>query len=186
MLCQSCKNKQANTHIKTIVNGELTEMNLCSECAAKQGYGSNMFNLNHFFDIGSLMSGFMGDAAAAALAPEKRCPNCGITFAQISKGGRVGCTKCYDVFYDRLLPSIKRIHGNTVHTGKKLRKPQLQSGENVNTVNTAAEKVNKPSELDVLNKQMQAAVKNQEFEKAAQLRDKINELKANQGVISNE
>lgn len=182
MLCQSCKNKQANTHIKTIINGELTEMNLCSECAAKQGYGSNMFNLNQFFDIGSLMSGFMGEAATTALAPERRCPNCGITFAQISKGGRVGCAKCYDVFYDRLLPSIKRIHGNTVHTGKKLRKPQLQSGESaVGTVNVVGEETAKPSELDVLNKQMQDAVNNQEFEKAAKLRDKINELKANQG-----
>ena len=181
MLCQSCKNKQANTHIKTIVNGELTEMNLCSECAAKQGYGNGMFNLNQFFDIGSLMSGFMNDVATTALAPEKRCPNCGITFAQISKGGRVGCAKCYDVFYDRLLPSIKRIHGNTVHTGKKLRKPQLQSGESVSSANSVGAEVKKPSELDVLNRQMQAAVKNQEFEKAAQLRDKINELKANQG-----
>lgn len=177
MLCQLCKTKQANTHIKNVVNGELTEMNLCSECAAKQGYG-NMFNLNHFFDIGSLMSGFMGEAANTALAPEKRCPNCGITFAQISKGGRVGCAKCYDVFYDRLLPSIKRIHGNTIHTGKKLRKPQLQSGTSEEVV--SAEE-NKQSELDVLNSQMQAAVKNQEFEKAAQLRDRINELKANQG-----
>ncbi len=179
MLCQLCKNKQANTHIKTIINGELTEMNLCSECAAKQGYG-NMFSFNNFFDIGSLMSGFMGEPVTSALAPEKRCPNCGITFAQISKGGRVGCAKCYDVFYDRLLPSIKRIHGNTIHTGKKLRKPQLQSGEYTEPAKepkAAAE----PSQLEKLNEQMQIAVKNQEFEKAAQLRDQINELRANQG-----
>lgn len=179
MLCQLCKNKQANTHIKSVINGELTEMNLCSECAAKQGYG-NMFSLDHFFDIGSLMSGFMGDSAASALAPEKRCPNCGISFAQISKGGRVGCAKCYDVFFDRLLPSIKRIHGNTVHTGKKLRNPRLQSGSAEDTA-TAADNSKAPSELDTLNRQMQAAVKNQEFEKAAQLRDQIKELKARQG-----
>lgn len=172
MLCQSCKTKQANTHIKTIVNGELTEMNLCSECAAKMGYG-NVFD--QFFDIGSLMSGFMGESVGKALAPERRCPNCGITFAQISKGGRVGCAKCYDFFYDRLLPSIKRIHGNTLHTGKRLRKPQLHSGEN------SSEKTEIPNEISRLSQQLQAAVKNQEFEQAAQLRDKINELKASLG-----
>jgi len=179
MLCQVCKSKQANTHVKTIINGELTEMNLCSECAAKQGYG-NMFSFNDFFDLGSLMSSFMGEPITSALAQEKRCPNCGSTFSQITKGGRVGCAKCYDVFYDRLLPYIKRIHGNTVHTGKKLRKPQLQSG--VYAEEKPVEKADcNPSEFEKLSEQLQTAVKNQEFEKAAQLRDKINELKEAKG-----
>ncbi len=178
MLCQSCKNKQANTHIKTIVNGELTEMNLCSECAAKMGYG-NVFD--SFFDIGSLMSGFMGEPSTTALAPERKCPNCGITFAQISKGGRVGCAKCYDVFYDRLLPSIKRIHGNTVHTGKKLRKPQLQSGIETSAAVHIDHEKEKPSELQTLEAKLKTAVSNQEFEQAAQLRDRIKELKSQKG-----
>ena len=173
MLCQSCKKNQATTHIKNIVNGELTEMHLCSECAAKQGY-SNVFD--HMFDIGSFMSGFMGEPSFA-LATEKHCPNCGITFSQITKSGRVGCAKCYDVFYDRLIPSIKRIHGNTFHTGKRLRKPQLKSGEN-HTINA---EVSQKSELERLSSERQNAVKNQEFEKAAQLRDKINALKSEQG-----
>ena len=173
MLCQSCKKNQATTHIKNIVNGELTEMHLCSECAAKQGY-SNVFD--QMFDIGSFMSGFMGEPSFA-LATEKHCPNCGITFSQITKSGRVGCAKCYDVFYDRLIPSIKRIHGNTFHTGKRLRKPQLKSGEN-HTINA---EVSQKSELERLSSELQNAVKNQEFEKAAQLRDKINALKSEQG-----
>lgn len=174
MLCQSCQKKQANTHIKTIVNGDLTEMNLCSECAAKLGYG-NMFD--HMFDIGSLMSGFMGEPSYA-LAAEKKCPKCGMSFAQISKSGRVGCTECYDVFYDRLLPSIKRIHGNTLHTGKRLRKPELASGGTEGAVQTAEENI---TETERLNVELKEAVKNQEFEKAAQLRDKIKELNAKQG-----
>ena len=173
MLCQSCKKNQATTHIKNIVNGELTEMHLCSECAAKQGY-SNVFD--HMFDIGSFMRGFMGEPSFA-LATEKHCPNCGITFSQITKSGRVGCAKCYDVFYDRLIPSIKRIHGVTFHTGKRLRKPQLKSGEN-HTINA---EVSQKSELERLSSELQNAVKNQEFEKAAQLRDKINALKSEQG-----
>ena len=173
MLCQSCKKNQATTHIKNIVNGELTEMHLCSECAAKQGY-SNVFD--HMFDIGSFMSGFMGEPSFA-LATEKHCPNCGITFSQITKSGRVGCAKCYDVFYDRLIPSIKRIHGNTFHTGKRLRKPQLKSGEN-HTINA---EVSQKSELERLSSELQNAVKNQKKKKAAQLRDKINALKSEQG-----
>ena len=173
MLCQSCKKNQATTHIKNIVNGELTEKHLCSECAAKQGY-SNVFE--NMFDIGSFMSGFMGEPSFA-LATEKHCPNCGITFSQITKSGRVGCSKCYDVFYDRLLPSIKRIHGNTFHTGKRLRNPQLESGES----SKSEVKTSSKSELELLSDELQKAIKSQEFEKAAQLRDKINALKAEQG-----
>ncbi len=174
MLCQSCQKNQATTHIKNIVNGELTEKHLCSECAANQGYG-NVFD--HMFDIGSFMSGFMGEPSFA-LAAEKRCPNCGITFSQITKGGRVGCARCYDTFYDRLIPSIKRIHGNTYHTGKRLKKPELESGEK----NVKADVKTPPkSELETLNEELKSAVKSQEFERAAQLRDRINALKAEQG-----
>ncbi len=167
MLCQSCQKKQANTHIKTIVNGELTEMSLCSECASKLGYG-NVFS--HMFDLGSLMSGFMGEPSTSALAPEEKCPMCGSTFYAISKSGKVGCAECYNVFYDKLLPSIKRIHGNTVHAGKRAgdsasHKLPAQSSAEVQKDETA-----------VLKRQLDEAVKSQEFERAAQLRDRIKEL----------
>ena len=48
MLCQSCGKSPANTHIKTIINGELTEHSLCSECAQKMGYGNSFFPSNTF------------------------------------------------------------------------------------------------------------------------------------------
>ncbi len=46
MLCQSCGKRPANTHIKTIINGELTEHSLCSEGAQKMGYGNSFFPSN--------------------------------------------------------------------------------------------------------------------------------------------
>ena len=38
MLCKNCGKNPATTHIKTIVNGKLTEYDLCSECAREMGY----------------------------------------------------------------------------------------------------------------------------------------------------
>ena len=38
MLCQSCGVNAATTHVKTIINGVLTEYALCPECAKKLGY----------------------------------------------------------------------------------------------------------------------------------------------------
>ncbi len=183
MLCQHCKTKQANTHFKQIINGEMTEMDLCSECAAKLGV-NNAFG--SFLDIGSVMSGFLGMPNISALAREEKCPVCGSTFSQITKSGRVGCAACYETFYDRLLPSIKRIHGNTVHTGKKLRTARLQSGSTEAEEKPQNEsKTEKKTELEQLTEKLSEAIKAQEFEQAAQLRDRINEIKANKGAANN-
>ena len=48
MLCQNCKTRQANTHIRQVINGELTELDLCPECAAKLGY-ENAFYFSRLF-----------------------------------------------------------------------------------------------------------------------------------------
>ena len=175
MLCEKCKAKQANTHIKQVINGEVTEMNLCSECAEKVGYNTAFDSM---FDIGSMMSGFLGMPSVSALAREEKCPACGSTFSQISKSGKVGCARCYDTFYDRLLPTIKRIHGNTLHTGKRLKTARLGSGEQPQ----GEPKQTKKERIDELSEKLAKAVKAQEFEQAAKLRDAINELKAQGGA----
>ena len=38
MKCQKCGVNNANTHVKSIINGEIKEYDLCSECAKKMGY----------------------------------------------------------------------------------------------------------------------------------------------------
>jgi len=53
MVCQACGKNTATTHVKTTVNGKLTEYYLCDGCAAQQGYG----NIFDGWGLGSLMSG---------------------------------------------------------------------------------------------------------------------------------
>ena len=158
MLCQSCEKRQATTHIKTILNGELKEFNLCPECAAKLGYGSFFGNigldLNKLF--GSFMDGFISEKSP------KRCQCCGSSFEDIAKAGKVGCAECYNTFYEELLPSIQRIHGRTSHTGK--------------LAHSAGTEVKIRSEISKYKAELEKAIKAQEFEKAAELRDRIKEL----------
>ena len=74
MLCQNCGKNEATTHIKQIINGDMAESHLCSDCASHLGY-SDVFsgfglNLSEFF------GGFLGDmmpSLSAGNAP--RCPN---------------------------------------------------------------------------------------------------------------
>lgn len=50
MLCDKCKQREANVHIKQSINGVTTERNLCSECAAKEPGLMNTFSGQGFFD----------------------------------------------------------------------------------------------------------------------------------------
>ncbi len=161
MICQSCEKKKASTHIKTILNGELKEFNLCSDCAAKLGYGS--FFSSIVPDLDKLFGSFMDTLNEGENA--RRCSFCGSSFEDIAKSGKVGCAHCYDTFYDELLPSIQRIHGRTVHAGK--------------LASSAGAEMKIKSDLMQLKKDLEQAIKTQEFEKAAELRDKIREIEKN-------
>ncbi len=68
MLCQSCGKRQANTHVKTIINGELTEHSLCSEYAHKMGYGNSFFPSNTFDQFFSSFFGKLSYGRYTALS----------------------------------------------------------------------------------------------------------------------
>ncbi len=161
MLCQSCEKKQATTHIKTILNGELKEYRLCSECAKKYGYGSFLGDTG--FDLDKLFGSFLDGIGTTKM--KKRCQLCGSSFEDIAKSGKVGCAECYDTFYEELLPSVRRIHGRTAHTGK--------------LAHSAGTGVKIRNELAKCRAELEQAIKAQEFEKAAELRDRIRELEKN-------
>lgn len=161
MLCQSCGKNQATTHVKSIVNGELKEYVLCPECAKKMGYGS-LFN-GFGFNLGSFLGSFLGDEdVPEQISNTVRCKRCGSSFNEIAKTGQVGCAECYRTFYDRMIPSIQRIHGNTTHVGKLASSAGLQA--------------RLKSELEKAKEELKQAIQEQEFEKAAQLRDRIKEM----------
>ncbi len=168
MLCQNCGKNEATTHIRRVVNGDTTQMHLCSECAQHLGYG-DMFsgfglNLDDFF------GGFLGDTVQKLASPgETRCKKCGNTFGDIVRSGKVGCSECYNTFYDKLLPSIQRIHGRIKHSGKHAPAAEV-TAEPVEQI--------KENPLEKLREDLAAAIENQEFEQAAVIRDKIRELEA--------
>ena len=168
MKCQKCGAENANTHIKTIINGEFKEYDLCSECAKKMGY------TNVFTDMESDFSNFLGSFFGNVLPARTqatRCEFCGSTYADIAKTGNVGCANCYELFADRLYPSISRIHGNTEQGGKN----SISSADGKIT-----EEQSKKQKLKKLRSELDKAVKEQSFEYAAELRDKIKETEEEQ------
>lgn len=165
MLCQNCGKDEATTHVKQIINGEMTETDLCPDCAMHLGFGDMFsgFGLN----LAGLFGGLMGDMMPSiALENVKKCPKCGCSFSDIVREGKVGCSECYRTFYDKLLPSIQRIHGKIKHSGKISPTSPGQS-----KIETSEEKIEK------LTARMNEAVSVQDFELAAKIRDEIKALK---------
>ncbi len=165
MLCQHCKMNEANTHIKSVVNGKYEEYMLCSECAKKMGY-TNIFSEMQS-DFPSILGSFFSNAL-----PERsettRCKKCGSTYHDIAKSGKVGCADCYTLFINELMPTISRIHGNTTHCGKV---PAIES-----KIVKVSESQDNSAEIEKLREELKLAVDKQDFETAAQLRDKIREM----------
>lgn len=166
MLCQNCGKREATTHIKRVVNGETTQSHLCSECAQSLGYDNffDSFSLN----IPNIFSSFFGDTAFALPGSKtERCEKCGSSFEDIVSTGMVGCADCYKKFFDRLLPSIQRIHGRAKHSGSAPQNVKQQ----ISREKTPEEKI-----AD-LQSQMQKEIESQNFEQAAVIRDEIKKLK---------
>ena len=169
MLCEKCGKNEATIHYSEIVNGKKTEMALCADCAKEMGISADPFDgFGDIFGTGSLLSNFFGNALSSptrrSSAAERRCPVCGASMYEIQKLGKVGCAECYTTFRNELLPTIRRIHGDVKFKGASPASP----------VNDEAAK--KARELDSLRDELSAAIKNEDFEHAAQLRDKIREL----------
>ncbi len=153
MLCSKCHKNEASVYFKQNINGEVREYALCSECAAESELGFAPLNL-----FGSMFTG------ARSKTEHKHCTLCASTFEEIKRKGRVGCAECYRVFSDELKPMINSIHRGAVHNG---RAPEGH-----------AEKRKAENELEGLRKDLRTAIENEEYEKAAELRDIIREKEA--------
>ncbi|AZN38460.1 UvrB/UvrC motif-containing protein [Paenibacillus albus] len=167
MLCQECDKKPATLHFTKIVNGEKTEFHICESCARERGEG--IPGTANGFSIHSLLSGLLDfepvgtmNALGAKPAQQLRCDNCGLTYTQFSKMGRFGCSNCYTQFGSKLDPILKRVHGNTTHVGKIPKRTGVQ--------------IQLKREIDELKADLNMRIEQQEFETAAELRDRIREL----------
>jgi protein arginine kinase activator len=163
MLCQNCGKNSAAFHYKTNINGVVNELHLCADCASQLNHNKptniNIFDLNSGSYLSSVMSDFMGGAEQSSAG---RCPLCGATARDISRTGKAGCAKCYETFSDMLLPFIKRIHGNTRHNGKY--------------PTSAGVELQQKRKIEKLKLELNRAVEAQNYEYAAELRDRIRDL----------
>jgi len=92
------------------------------------------------------------------------CESCGTTHQDFKKGGRLGCEACYHVFRPVLEPLLDGMHAGISHLGK--------------IPSRSVEKKTAVENEDALRKALQKAVEEENYEKAAELRDRLKKLQA--------
>lgn len=152
--CQRCKKQAAVIHLTEIDKGESRERHLCEQCAAEEGLTQKPAILNEL--VTSLLVQKAGAKEMAALV----CPHCKLTFAEFRNGGLLGCPHDYEAFEKALVPLIERAHeGASHHVGKI---PRRRRGE-----------APPADDLIRLRQELNKAVSLEQYEKAAQIRDRI-------------
>lgn len=163
MLCENCGKRVATVHYTQIINGVKTEMHLCEVCAKQKGgiEFDTPFSVTNF--LAGILEPTLGFPSIKP-APELQitCKGCGMTFEEFKRSGRFGCAMCYNSFSEKLYPIFRRIHGNTKHVGKVPRR----MGSDISI----------KREIDKLKIELNIAIKNEEYERAAKIRDKIKDL----------
>ena len=174
MLCEKCKKRTAAVFYNENINGKTRSLSLCSECAASLREKGDLQDITSmtgsFADPFSelqdnLFGGFFGISKPHSLHSEKSCPNCHSTYAEILKEGKVGCPECYSVFSNELSSMIRSIHGTTVHTGALPSRHRARQ--------------EREHRIQRLRAEMQEAIKKEDFESAAKLRDEIKKAEEN-------
>lgn len=172
MLCEKCSKNEATIHYSEIINGKKKSYTLCGQCADEMGIGDVKSTFDAF-GAGSLLSGFFGNTYPAGLgkkvraSAEKRCPVCSASIREIADAGKVGCAECYRTFREELSPTIRRIHGSVSYKGAA---PETGSAPETEPKTEAV------SEADTLRAELYEAIKTEDFERAAELRDRIRAL----------
>ena len=149
-------------HLTEIVDEQMSEMHLCEDCAREKSV-----QMEQQFGLADLLAGLadFGKQSKESDRVSLKCPNCQMSYEDFRKFGRLGCSQCYEAFEPHLSTLLKKIHGANQHLGKSpVKVPQAER--------------KKLEGLQDLKSQLHEAIQMEDFEKAAQLRDKIRQLES--------
>lgn len=160
MNCDKC-GKPAKVHLTQLVAGKVKKIALCNDCAETSG----VTDPTGFALADMLLA--PGAPASAPLAPRpvgggRQCPECGFTLADLQRVRRFGCGTCYETFRDEVNQMIRGMHKGAQHLGK------VPDG--------MFEIQRRKQRLDDLRGKLESAIKAENYEVAAGLRDEIREL----------
>jgi protein arginine kinase activator len=161
--CEQCGKAPAAVKIRRVAGGEEVEIHLCLACAKERGLEPGLQDSGVGVDLVTLMLKNLNEMEGGSGV----CDVCGLTYSRFRETGRLGCAHCYRSFAKELRPLIRRIHGEVRHVGKVLDREGVGS--------------DREARLRRLNEDLERAIGAEEYERAAAIRDLIQELEAAAG-----
>ena len=143
--------------VTQVVNGMRNDLLLCHSCAQLIGLDDRSGEQTE--DITQHILDTIQDyQRELEELPEASCTNCGLNIKSFHENGQLGCPRCYSDFESFLKPLIRRYHGTTRHLRPRSRKtiPKLHDHRVI-----------------ILREKLSKALKLEDFETAAKLRDEI-------------
>ncbi len=163
MLCNVCKLNEAKVHLTKIVGDKMQKVDLCEDCSKEKGVDDPTTYSSEDTFLGQILAGEPAAPEPSSTEPTVKCPTCGYSQADFKKAGRFGCSDCYATFGEGLEGMLKTMHKGVRHTGKSPAAFQQTRAE--------------AQKLKLLQKRLDKAIAEENFEEAAQLRDEIKRTK---------
>lgn len=160
MVCDNCHERDAVVNLTTIENNAVRQLHLCEQCAAERGVETSVTAPKH--PLGEFLQAVQAQSVPASTESGK-CSFCGQTMKDFRDTGRMGCARCYTTFESSMRELLRRVHGSPRHTGQAYRAPR-------------DEVVEKSGVLGELREKLRRAIEQEQFEAAAELRDRIRVL----------
>jgi len=163
-VCEKCRINKATVQISKHLDGQKNDIWLCGNCAKDykdvEVIAGTQFSTENF--MSSLLDSIHNTGLKVNYIKTTKCDKCGMNYGKFKEIGRLGCDQCYKTFEEKLNPLIQRLHGSTLHTGKVSKKVQGL--------------MEIKRECAHLRNKMNEAVKQEAFEEALVIRDKLRAL----------
>ncbi len=169
MKCEICNKNEATIIVMQVINGKPKNLYICDKCAGENDDENDFvlpISLPELFQ--AILGGLIGMEIQYSphnpqynenSGDEIKCEVCKTTYSEFKNTGKFGCENCYKTFKNQLDTVLKNIQGSNIHSGKV---PSKQR-----------ESYNNRFEISNLKRQLQEAIKIEDYEKAANLRDQI-------------
>ncbi len=177
MLCGKCKKKEATVHVSGFVDNKSVQISFCQDCARNSGFNP-LFAAPFTFasheqpaltDLTDLLSSWHAKSSGVPATPSA-CPACHWTMSEFQKTGKMGCAECYLHFQAETENCLRKLHGHVQHKGKKAPAEVAK-----------AKAKERRDTLAGLKSKLEKALKDENYELAASLRDRLKEAERKNG-----
>ncbi|MAG54706.1 MAG: hypothetical protein CMJ83_00290 [Planctomycetes bacterium] len=167
-ICETCGEAPATIQCIEVVAGAKKIRMVCESCLAEKGVvidpGLIKKTASHLFEA-------IPSLGSAHLDPTSRnetgtCVECGLTWLGFKQNSRLGCAQCYEFFASEVSSVLDRLHGATQHEG---RVPERARAQN-----------DRRRKLSEIRAELDDAIRSEDYERAARLRDSLQTLDTNQ------